>query len=89
MFQDPLMRRIEGSQVLPPGAVIPHRRLGASVQDFNFQAKKMNICLRALFGDNEYMLNAIPKSLLSFISLFLLLRKDQFKTCIGANGGSH
>ena len=50
------MRRIEGSQMLPPGAVIHHHpktprgnKLTTWVRDFQFQAKKIDIFSRFVF----------------------------------------
>jgi len=64
MSMDPLMRRIEGSQILPAGAVIHHRpptgkrNLFTSwVNDFQFQAKKIDIFSRWIFPFTFLMFN--------------------------------
>jgi len=55
-FQDPLMRRIEGAPVIPPGALlhgeIPVRRRNFAAEwfkNFQFRAKKIDVISRVLF----------------------------------------
>ena len=55
-LQDPLMRRMEGSQMMPPGAVIHHRipmrrpnKLMLWIKNFQFQAKKIDVFSRVFF----------------------------------------
>ena len=82
LSQDPLMRRIEGSQILPAGAVIHHRFHSISIlliistclhhhrpptgkrnlftawiNDFQFQAKKIDIFSRWIFPFTFLMFN--------------------------------
>jgi len=56
MSMDPLMRRIDGSHMIPPSAVIHHRlpvkrtnRLVGWFTNFQFQAKKIDVFSRAFF----------------------------------------
>jgi len=53
---DPLMRRVEGSQMMPPGTVIHHRlpvrrqnKLLLWMTNFQFQAKKIDVFSRVFF----------------------------------------
>jgi len=53
---DPLMRRVEGSQIMAPGSVIHHRqperktnKLVLWVKNFEFQAKKIDVFSRVFF----------------------------------------
>jgi anionic glutamate receptor len=54
--QDPLMRRIDGSHMIPPSAVIHHRlpvkrqnKMMHWLTNFQFQAKKIDVFSRAFF----------------------------------------
>jgi len=56
MSMDPLMRRMEGSQLMPPGAVIHNRipmrrpnKLTLWIKNFQFQAKKIDVFSRVFF----------------------------------------
>jgi len=57
MSMDPLMRRIEGSHMVPPSAVLHHNRIPMRrpnkislwVKNFQFQAKKIDVFSRVLF----------------------------------------
>jgi len=56
MSMDPLMRRIDGSHMIPPSAVIHHRlpikrpnRFTSWISNFQFQAKKIDVFSRAFF----------------------------------------
>ena len=44
LFQDPLVRRVEGSQIMPPSAVIHHRQLGSIRSVFNFSSTFLFPC---------------------------------------------
>jgi len=53
---DPLMRRMEGSHLMPPSAVIHHRisvrrpnKLSLWIKNFQFQAKKIDVFSRVFF----------------------------------------
>ena len=55
-LQDPLMRRMEGSHIMPPGAVIHHRipirrpnKITLWIKNFQFQAKKIDVFSRVFF----------------------------------------
>jgi len=53
MSLDPLMRRIEGSHLIPPGSILPPRmptnRVSAWFTNFKFAAKKIDVFSRVLF----------------------------------------
>jgi len=50
---DPLLRRIEGAQLIPPGSILPPRiptnRVSAWFTNFKFAAKKIDVFSRVLF----------------------------------------
>merc|ERR1711974_535806 len=53
LFQDPLLRRIEGAQLIPPGSILPPRipanRISLWFHNFRFAAKKIVVFSRVLF----------------------------------------
>ena len=54
-FQDPLLRRLDGSQMIPPGGILPlpsakpPGKLTLWVQKFKFEAKKIDVMSRVVF----------------------------------------
>ena len=65
-FQDPLMRRIEGSPMIPPSALlhseIPIRRKNRLLEwmnTFQFRAKKIDVISRVIFPLTFLLFNVI------------------------------
>ena len=65
-FQDPLMRRIEGAPMIPPGALlhneIPVRRrnrLSEWFHNIQFRAKKIDVISRVLFPSTFAFFNIL------------------------------
>ena len=67
-FQDPLMRRIEGAPMIPPGALlhaeIPvgrrrRNRISEWFHNFQFRAKKIDVISRVLFPSTFALFNII------------------------------
>jgi hypothetical protein len=65
---DPLLRRIEGAHLIPPGSIVPagqvkskriHTRLRDWARNFQFQAKKIDVFSRVLFPSSFALFNVM------------------------------
>lgn len=65
---DPLLRRIEGAHLIPPGSIVPagqvkskriHHRLRDWARNFQFQAKKIDVFSRVLFPSSFALFNCM------------------------------